>query len=104
VGKTIDDLIEQCAKDKKRVASSFATEADAENLVGHVIAKHADEIRDWLSHGTRRALPLEVEFAQTTGTTVTSAGVVSHATGVRVVLIAKPGTRDGWQLLTAFPD
>ncbi|MEO5663298.1 MAG: RNase A-like domain-containing protein [Nocardioides sp.] len=104
VGKTVDDLIEQCVKDNKRVASSFATEADAERFVDKVLSAHTNEIREWLSSGTRRALPLEAEFGQATGTTVTKAGDVSSATGVRVVLIPTDGTRDGWQLLTAFPN
>lgn len=104
VGKTVDELIEQCARDRKRLASSFATEADAERFVGEVIAKHANEIRQWLTNGTRRTLPLESELGQATGTTVTRAGAVSSATGVRIVLIPKPGTPDGWQILTAFPN
>ena len=104
VGKTVDELIEQCAKDNKHFASSFANEADAEKHVANVIKVHRDEVEAWLASDSRRSLPLEADLGQITGTTVSKAGDVTVPTGVRVVLIRNPDTKDGWQLLTAFPN
>jgi hypothetical protein len=104
VAKTVDELLELCVASNKRLASSFTSEAEAEGLVAKVVEAHAAEIREWLARGSRRALPLDADIGRVTGTTVTRAGDVISPTGVRVVLIPKPGTRDGWQLLTAFPN
>lgn len=104
VGKSVDDLVEQCIKDRKRVASTFASQADAERLADKVIQANLGKIEDWLSAGARRPLPLALDFGQVTGTTVTRAGDVLSPTGVRVVLRADRTAPDGWRVLTAFPD
>lgn len=104
VGRSIEDLAAQCIKDKKRLASSFASEADAEQFVEKLIKDHTAEIREWLSNGTRRTLPLDAEFGRVTGLTVTKAGEVIRPTGVRVVLMRTADRPGGWQILTAFPN
>ena len=104
VGQTIDDLLKQCIKEDKRLASSFASQADAERLADKVIKDHAQQIQAWLSQGARRPLPMTSEFGHVTGTTVTKAGDVLNPTGVRVVIRADSDAPDGWRVLTAFPD
>lgn len=104
VGKSVDDLVKQCIKDDKRLASSFASQADAERLAGRVINANAQKIQAWLESGARRPLPLTSEFGHITGTTVTRAGDVLTPTGVRVVLRPDSSATDGWRVLTAFPD
>lgn len=102
VDQSIDDLVKQCIKDDKRLASSFASQADAERLADKVIREHSEKIHAWLSNGARRPLPLTSEFGHVTGTTVTKAGDVLSPTGVRVVLIPNGGAHEGWRVLTAF--
>lgn len=104
VDQTIDDLLKQCIKEDKRLASSFASQADAERLAEKVIKNHSEQIQAWLSQGARRPLPLTSEFGHVTGTTVTKAGDVLNPTGVRVVIRADSDAPDGWRVLTAFPD
>lgn len=103
VGKSVDDLVEQCIRENKRFASSFASQADAERLIARVLDSKADEIARWLERGADKALPLNSRPGVPTGITVAADGRVIERTALRVVLIPSKSAPGGWQILTAFP-
>jgi hypothetical protein len=92
------------AEQGRRRASSFDDLTAAEELINDVLTRHADEIREWAQSGSKDKLVLDMEMGQNTGTTVLADGSIVRPTAVKVVLIPKSGTDDGWQLLTAFPN
>ncbi|CAM3588607.1 RNase A-like domain-containing protein [Nocardioides zeicaulis] len=103
VGKTVDELAERCRTGRPRRASSFDDQDAAERLLEDVLRRRGGDIRDWLRNNEHR-LTLVEEMGVRTGTTVGSDGVVSHPTGIRVVLIADDACPSGWRILTAFPN
>jgi hypothetical protein len=104
VGKTIDELRARIVDVGRQRASSFDDLASAERLIDDVLTRHSDEIRDWINQRSTEKLVLDMETGKATGTTVLADGSVVNPTAVRVVLIPRPATDDGWQLLTAFPN
>lgn len=104
VGKSQDDLRQRVLAEGRRRASSFDDVASAERLLNDALARHSDEIYKWSKSGSAEKLVLDVEMGRATGTTVLVDGSIVRATAIRIVLIPKPGTRNGWQLLTAFPN
>lgn len=104
VGKSKDELAERCRSTGIEKASTFASEEAAEKLISSVLDQNRDRIAAWLREGSTDKLPLEATFGRATGVTVDRSGAVSAPMGVRVVLIPSAKMRDGWQILTAFPN
>jgi hypothetical protein len=104
VGKSAEELAERCRSKGIEKASTFPSEEAAEKLVSSALDQNRDRIAAWLRQGSTEKLPLDGTFSHTTGVTVNRMGEVSAPTGVRVVLIPNPKMKDGWQILTAFPN
>ncbi|WP_107771069.1 RNase A-like domain-containing protein [Nocardioides sediminis] len=104
VGQSLDELRQRVVAEGRRRASSFDDLASAERLLNDALIRHSDEIDQWIKSGSADKLVLDAEMGRATGTTVLADGSIVHPTAIKIVLIPKPGTRDGWQLLTAFPN
>ncbi|WP_107764662.1 RNase A-like domain-containing protein [Nocardioides terrigena] len=104
VGKTADELRERVTYQGRMKASSFDDLASAERLIDDVLTRKSDQIEGWIQSSSNDKLVLDMEMGHPTGTTVLADGSVVGSTAVKVILIPKSGTDDGWQLLTAFPN
>lgn len=103
VGKTVEQLEERCRLKAIDEASSFADQAQAEELIDDVLKGRASLIDDWLRSGSDHKLVLDLPFNRSTGITVAADGTLTHPATVRVVLIPSSAHPSGWQILTAFP-
>ena len=101
VGKSEDDLRERSRQLRGGAASSFKSQAEAEQLIRHVLDENPRAIDRWLASGGSK-LRLDSWLPQTTGTTV-SGDRFESVRGVRVVLFRDPEMPDGFRVHTAFP-
>lgn len=104
VGKTTEELRARLVEEGRQRASSFDDLAAAESLIDDLLTRRADDIQSWIQSGSNKKLVLDMAMGRPTGTTVLADGSVVTRDAVRVVLIPKSGTDEGWQLLTAFPN
>jgi hypothetical protein len=104
VGRSTEELAERCRSTGIGKASTFSSEEAAEDLISRVLDQKSDDIAAWLQSGSTDKLPLDAVFGHPTGVTVSRTGAMSVPTGVRVVLIPSTRMREGWQILTAFPN
>ncbi|WP_114422406.1 RNase A-like domain-containing protein [Nocardioides houyundeii] len=102
--RSIEELLEQCLRHKKKQASSFASQLDAERFVSRAIKDNWNDIDAWRRSGNPRSFPLTKDMGEPTGVTVTKDGSVTYRSGVRVVLIPNESMPHGWQVLTAYPN
>ncbi|WP_101525307.1 RNase A-like domain-containing protein [Nocardioides houyundeii] len=102
--RSIEELLEQCLRHKKKQASSFPSQLDAERFVSRAIKDNWNDIDAWRRSGNPRSFPLTKDMGEPTGVTVTKDGSVTYRSGVRVVLIPNESMPHGWQVLTAYPN
>ncbi len=82
--------------------SSFASQANAEQMLSRFLSTKVDDIEAWLT-GHGRRLRLDGDLGSPTGISVTRAGDVFHVSGIRAILVRDPSMDDGFHVLTAFP-
>lgn len=105
VGRTDDEMLERLrSQTHLSRTSTFDDYDDAERLVDSVLARHDNEIREWILSRRGGHLRLRVDFDEVTGRSVLKDGTIVHPTSVRVILASNRTDPDSWSVLTSFPD
>ena len=103
VGRTHAQLAERFAsRHPPSFSSTFDDERHAEKVVRAVLRKHSADIRAWM-RSDRYKLPINTGLGYRTGVSMAPDGTVADVTGVRLVLVRDENMREGWRILTGFP-
>jgi CDI toxin RNase A-like protein len=103
VAKSVAYLRERVARHPTAMhASSFRSDAKAEEVIDQILGKNAGRVDDWLRDGSAQ-LRIDDALDEVTGISVNRAGDVAEVRGVRMILVRDPEMPDGYSIKTAFP-
>lgn len=102
VGKS-DEYLRHRIQNGKKLASTFTDEGAGEASARRVLSMNARQIEEWLAKPTQHGLALNGDMPNTVGRVMDSAGHVTDASRVKMVLVQDRSMPDGYRILTSHP-
>jgi hypothetical protein len=103
VERTEERLMSRAQDLRRKRASSFRNQDEAEQIIESAIRGNANRINDWLDGKGPAVLRVTGSMKSSTGVSVTAAGEAQSVHGVRVVLVRDANMPEGFRIVTAFP-